>query len=111
MKTFANFIDLCCEQVPLPEEDVRRTLALHLEAAGITERDVELYINYPELTERELAIAFGLSESAIVRTLARVRKAWPSLLNDPTVGQHGSPSLSKMLSYQPWMDDVTVQRF
>jgi len=111
MKRYSNFIDLCCEQVPLPEADVRRVLTLHLQAAGITEQDVEIYTNYPKYTEAELAIAFNLSESAVVRTLARVRRAWPSLLKDPEVNQHGTPSLSHMLSYQTWMDDVTVQRF
>jgi len=96
LKTFSDFVDVCCKQIPLPETDVRRLLALHLRNAKIAERDIIVYINYPEYTERELAIALDLSESAVRRTLNRVRKAWPPLLNDPGVNQHGCPALRHM---------------
>ncbi len=107
MRYFQDFVDLCCEHVGLPETDVRRCLALHLEVTGITEHDIEIYINYPTMTEAELAAAFNESESAIGRTLARVRKAWSSLMTDPCCRQTGAPSLPAMLPYAPWMDDIT----
>jgi hypothetical protein len=111
VRYFQDFVDLCCEQVGLPEADVRRCLTLHLEAADITEHDIEVYINYPAMTEAELAEAFDASESAIGRTLARVRKAWPSLMTDPECRQNGTPSLPAMLPYAEWMDEVTIQKF
>jgi hypothetical protein len=111
MKTFNDFIDRCCEQIPLPEADVRRTLLLHLDAAGISTQDVEIYINYPELTQRGLARWFSLSEPAICRTLNRVRKAWPALLHDPDVNQHGSVSPRNVLQYNEWMDPQILQKF
>ena len=111
MKTFQDFVDLCCEQIPWPEGEVRRCLALHLGASGVTERDVEVYINYPAQTEAELAAAYGLSESAVGRTLARVRKAWPTLRRDVECRAHGSVSPSQVLPYEPWMDNNIVQKF
>ena len=111
MKTYNSFIDLCCEQIPWPEAEVRRVLQLHLEAAHISERDVELYINYPEFTEEQLAVHFGVPRSTVGGRLARIRRAWPSLLRDPGVNQHGAPFLPAMLTYEPWMDEFTVQKF
>jgi hypothetical protein len=110
-KTFHDFIDLCCEQIPWPEADVRRTLASHLSAAKLTERDVELYINYPEYTLVQLAADYGMSFQAVSERLARVRRAWPSLLKDPVVEQHGVPSVQNMTSYEPWMDGIVTHKF
>jgi len=111
LKTFNDFIDVCCEQIGLPDSDVRRCLSLHLTQAGITEQDVVLYINYPEYTEQDLAATFHLSKSAVGRALTRVRKAWPSLLTDPDCNQHGAPALRNMLRYVPSMDERVTVKF
>lgn len=97
MYRYCDFVRLCGEEIGWPDEEMRRCLQLHLAQAHITEHHIEIYLNYPELTEEELAAAFGLSASAVRRALARVRKAWPSLLCDPSVNQHGSPALHHML--------------
>ncbi|MEN6534502.1 MAG: hypothetical protein ABFD89_12615 [Bryobacteraceae bacterium] len=110
-KTFNDFIDLCCEQIPWPEADVRRTLDAHLAAAKLTAQDIELYINYPEFTQAELAGMYGISFQAVSERLARVRRAWPSLLRDPVVEQHGVPSLTNMAPYEPWMDGDVKHKF
>ena len=110
-KTFTDFIDLCCEQIPWPEADVRRTLGEHLAAARLTERDVELYINYPEFTLMELAAMYGMTFQAVSERLGRIRRAWPSLLKDPVVEQHGVPSLGNMTPYEPYMDSQVTHTF
>jgi len=111
MKTFDDFVDLCCEQIPLPEADVRRILTAHLEAAKISTKDVEIYINYPEFTLIELAAAYGVSFQTVSERLQKIRRVWPSLLTDPVVEEHGVPSLSNMEHYEPWMDDQVTQQF
>lgn len=111
MKSFQDFIDTCCEQLGRPDDDVQRLLKAHMVLAGITERDVIVYINYPAYTEAALAAALDISESAVARTLARVRRAWPSLQGDPSIPQHGGPSLPKMQRYEPYMDIDVVERF
>ena len=96
-KTFFNFVRSCAAEFGWPEEDARRCLALHLGAARTSEQDIEIYLNYPEYTVEELARAYNLSDSAVRRALDRVRRAWPSLLRDPDVNQHGCPALHHML--------------
>lgn len=112
LKTFNDFIDLCCEEYPsLPEAEVRRVLAAHLAAAKLTERDIELYINYPEFTLVQLGEMYGLTFQAVSERLARIRKAWPSLRKDPVVEQRGVPSVPNMTAYEPWMDASVTHKF
>ena len=111
MKTFNDFIDLCCEQISWPEAEVRRCVALHMEAGGISEQDVALYINYPAHTEHELAKIFGLTRRAVQCALSRVRRVYPSLRNDATPTQHGAAQTPKMVSYEPWMDEIVTDKF
>lgn len=57
--------------------------------------DAEIYINYPAWTEQEIANRLGMSKRAVQRALARVRRTYPSLRNDPD-GRQGLPNLSHM---------------
>lgn len=111
MKTFADFVDLCCEQTALPEADARRCLLLHMDSGHISEQDVVIYINYPEYTESEMGRILGLSQRAVSRALARVRKVWPALRNDPIVRENGTASIPEMVSYESWMDDQVTHKF
>ncbi len=112
MKTFNDFIDLCCEQIPWPEADVRRLLAAHLINVKLTERDVVIYINYPEYTEPELATAFGVAQSTISRSLDAVRTAWPTLLSDPEITRRERQDhLPRATTYKPWMDAMIRAKF
>ena len=97
--TYNDFVQLCCDEFYWPEEDVRRVLAAHLAEAHVTEQDVEIYLNYPEYTEKELAVMFGMRQQNVSNRLTRVRRAWPSLmLHDPVMdGKRGSPELRHML--------------
>ena len=111
MKTFADFVDLCCEQTALPEADAQRCLLLHMESSHVSEQDVVIYINYPEYTESEMGRILGLSRRAVSRALARVRRAWPTLRNDPITRGNGTASIPEMISYESWMDDQITHQF
>ncbi len=95
-KTYTDFIQICCEELGWPDAEVRRCLQFHIFAARITEQQVEIYLNYPERTKKELADMFGMTVGQIGRVLRRVRKAWPSLLTYPMIKQHGAPALQHM---------------
>lgn len=115
MKTFADFIDLACTETGLPTEDARRVLSLHLKQNNITEWHVELYINYPEYTEAELAEHFGMTRAAVQRALQTVRRVWPSLQSDPKMYGGCDPGLQNMkrieFDSERLADDGSVIRF
>ncbi len=56
LKKFDDFIEVAQRELQWPESDVRRCIELHLADRRLTKRHIELFINYPEWNERELAV-------------------------------------------------------
>ena len=97
LKTFDDFIEVAYREIGWPESDVRRCIELHLETKRLTKRHIELFINYPEWTERELARAYQIPRTKVQRMLAKVRKSWHGLRLDMPIKQRDEcPELRHM---------------
>lgn len=104
LKVFEDFIvDSCCHRRGRPrvteaqKDRMRRLIDARLTAARITQRHVELFINYPEWTERELSRAFDIPQQTINQMLARVRSVWPGLRHDTAIRDEDEcPALRNM---------------
>ena len=63
---------------------------------GLTIQECEIYSNYPAWTIKEIASRLDVTKSYVKRALARVRRMYQSLQNDPVV-LDGLPNLSHMV--------------
>jgi hypothetical protein len=95
MKTFDDFVMLADDEMDMRHDATRDRILSLLGAKGLTERDVELYINFPAMTEQELADHFDIGLRKVSRRLAKMRNAWPGLRFDTTL-PFGDPDLTNM---------------
>lgn len=95
---YDDFVRMACEETGWPEDDVRRCLALHLKDSELTPAHVEVYINYPARTQRELSKLLGLNLNTVFRMLKQVRGAWSNCLRFDVVTLSGVPCLNRMES-------------
>jgi DNA-binding CsgD family transcriptional regulator len=95
---FADFVQTVCQDTDWSKEDAKRYLMLHLEEVRLTPRYIELYLNYPARTQKELARMFGMKERTVGHYLSRVRKVWPALRLDGTK-RCGIPDFDKMRGF------------
>jgi hypothetical protein len=126
LKTFEDFVIIACHEASpkagnltdLQKAAMCIRIDVRLAELGLTRRHVELYLNYPEWSERQLAAAFGMRQKSVNRALARVRRSWPSFRLDVATSQEGeSPALRNMRRIEcsdatDWLNENAIrQRF
>lgn len=124
LKVFEDFVIAACHVADRNADSVaefqkaamRIRIDIRLGELGLTRRHVELYINYPEWTERELAAAFSMKQKAVDRALARVRRSWPSFrLETATRQDDECPQLRHMDRIEcsdttDWLDENAIRQ-
>lgn len=95
MKTIDQFIELVADEFDMPLEKAGEMLHNRLEELRIPEQHVVWYINYPGMTETEIAEECGVTQQAVHQALARLRKKFRSTNLDLT-GFHGEVKLRDM---------------
>ena len=106
------FLDQCAEDGLITQAE-RDGVRLNRESSGcvrpewktwgygvlhdkLTQRDCEIYINYPAWSLADIAEHLGITFSAVRAALRRVRRELPSLKNDPDA-RLGLPNLLRMV--------------
>jgi hypothetical protein len=124
LKVFEDFVISACHEADRNADDVtefkraamRVRIDVRLAELGLTRRHVELYMNYPEWTETELGVAFGMPRRTVAYQLDRVRKSWPSFrLGAPMQQRDECPALEHMDRIEcsdtnPWLDENAIRR-
>lgn len=93
LKQIDEFLAICAETTQQDIEYVRRVL----QQQHISDLDIELYVNYPDWTEYELAAEFGMTQPNVHARLARLRSILPTLRRDfISCNPHPVPAVQNM---------------